>query len=80
LIIIPARPSKIGPPHLFYFVKITSSGNFWCPTPVYILQILFLGVLNDTLFIYKNKIVINSFSWGNKNYKIKSSHPPHIFW
>jgi hypothetical protein len=31
-----------------------------------------LGALNDTPFIYKNKIVINSFSWENKNYKTKS--------
>jgi hypothetical protein len=38
-----------------------------------------LGALNDTPFVDKNKIVINSFSWRNKNYKIKYSHPPHIF-
>jgi hypothetical protein len=39
-----------------------------------------LGALNDTPFIDKNEIIINSFSLGNKNYKIKSSHLPQIFW
>jgi hypothetical protein len=38
-----------------------------------------LGALHDTPFVDNIKIVINSFSWGNKNHKIKSSHPPHIF-
>jgi hypothetical protein len=38
-----------------------------------------LGALNDTPFVDENKIVINSFSWGNKNYEIKSSNPSHIF-
>jgi hypothetical protein len=36
-------------------------------------------LVNDTPFVDKNKIVINSFFLRNKNYKIKSSHPPHIF-
>jgi hypothetical protein len=41
---------------------------------------MLLGALNDTPFVDKNKIVINIvFLWGDKNYKIKSSHPPHIF-
>jgi hypothetical protein len=39
-----------------------------------------LGALNETPFVDKNRIVINSLSWGNKNYKMKSSHPPYIFW
>jgi hypothetical protein len=39
-----------------------------------------LGALNDTLFVENIKIVINGFSWGNKNYEIKSSHLPRIFW
>jgi hypothetical protein len=39
-----------------------------------------LGALNDTHFVDENKIVINSFSFENKNYKIKSSYPPYIFW
>jgi hypothetical protein len=38
-----------------------------------------LGALNDTSFIDKNKIIINSFLWENKNYKIKSSQPPPHF-
>jgi hypothetical protein len=36
-------------------------------------------MVNDTPFVENIKIVINSFSRGNKNYKIKSSHLPHIF-
>jgi hypothetical protein len=39
-----------------------------------------LEALYDTPFVDKNKIFINSFSWGDKNDEIKSSHPPHIFW
>jgi hypothetical protein len=39
-----------------------------------------LGALNDTPFVDKNKIVTNRFLGGDKNYKIKSSQPPHIFW
>jgi hypothetical protein len=34
------------------------------------------------LFVDKNKTLIIrmiSFSWGNENYEIKSSHLPHIF-
>jgi hypothetical protein len=38
-----------------------------------------LGALNDTPFVDKNKIVIDSFSWGNKNYIIKSSTHPIFF-
>jgi hypothetical protein len=39
-----------------------------------------LGALHNTPFVDIIKIVINSFSWGNKDYKIKSSQPPRIFW
>jgi hypothetical protein len=81
----PPAPQKLARPNFFYFVEITFSRNVWCQTPVFILQILFLvrnmlGALNDTPFVDKNKIVINSLPWGNKNYKIKSSQPSHILW
>jgi hypothetical protein len=33
-----------------------------------------LGALHHTPFVDNIKIVIYSFSWGNKNFKIKS-HP-----
>jgi hypothetical protein len=42
-----------------------------------------LGALNDTSFSrllwIKTKLLSTVFLWGNKNYEIKSSHPPHIF-
>jgi hypothetical protein len=38
-----------------------------------------IRVLNDAPSIDKNKSGSNSLSLGNENYKIKSSHPPHIF-
>jgi hypothetical protein len=65
----PPAPQKLACPNFFYFVKITFSGKFWCPTPASIFQILFhiknvknmLGALNDTSFVDKNKIFINSF-------------------
>jgi hypothetical protein len=84
----PPVPQKLARPNFFYFVKITFPENFWCPTTVFIFQMLFpvrsikknmLEALDETPFVDKNKIVINSFLWGNKNYKIKSSHPTHIF-
>jgi hypothetical protein len=73
----------------FYFEKITISGEFWCPTLVFIFQNLFLvtnvkknmlGALNDTPFVNKNKIVINSFSLGkNENYEINPPTGPIFF-
>jgi hypothetical protein len=37
------------------------------------------GALNDTLLLIKTKLSSTVFLWGNKNYEIKSSHPPTYF-
>jgi hypothetical protein len=34
-------PQKLACPNSLYFVKITFSWKFWCPTPVFIFQMLF---------------------------------------
>jgi hypothetical protein len=68
----PPAPQKMDYPNFFYFVKITFSGKFQCPTPVFIFEILLLvrnakntlGALNDTPFVDTYKLVINSISLG----------------
>jgi hypothetical protein len=38
----PPVPQKLALPIFFLFLEMTFSGKFWCPTAVFILQILFL--------------------------------------
>jgi hypothetical protein len=68
----PPAPQKLARPNFLKFSINYFFPKIWCPTPVFIFQILFwvkkpqenmLGALNDTLFVDKNK-VINRFSLG----------------
>jgi hypothetical protein len=75
------RPSEIGPPQSFLFCK---KNVFWkilvLDPDIYISNIEhMLGALNDTPFLITTKLSSVVFLWGNKNHKIKSSRPPHIF-
>jgi hypothetical protein len=67
----PPAPQKLARPNFFYFAKITFSGKFWCPTLAFIFPILiqvrnvkntYKEQLNNTPFVDKHEIVINSFS------------------
>jgi hypothetical protein len=72
-------PQKLARLIFFYFVKVAFSGKFWCPTPAFIFQILLRLKTLRTHVRINTKLSSIVFIWRNKNYKIKSSYPPYIF-
>jgi hypothetical protein len=38
-----------------------------------------LGAFMTPILLMKAKLSSIAFLWGNKDYEIESSHPPHIF-
>jgi hypothetical protein len=80
---------KLARPIFFYFVKnVVFRKILESNLDIYISNFIpsekgqehMFVALNDTHFVNKHKIFINSFSLGNRNYEIKSSHPLHILW
>ena len=84
----PPAPQKLASPNFLYFVKITFFGKFGVQ-PQYLYYLFHFQLetsktrvrsKNDTRFVIKTKLPSIIFLWGYKNYEIKSSHLPHIFW